>query len=152
MEVVARQGASSRSVSLVRPTRLLPELSRMRGIDLGHRLVPPGGSSRPTLDGARRIRRLTCSTKFTNDCLASSWRLDSMNMKNRLAKLEKIIGRGSTCPQCHGSPIRQICIYEEEPDGTQHLVLGTPPAPCPACGRMSSGVGISEIIAVRPAA
>src|SRR5260370_31964260 len=34
MEVVARQGAPSRSPSLVRPTRLLPELSRMRGLGL----------------------------------------------------------------------------------------------------------------------
>jgi len=75
-----------------------------------------------------------------------------MSMKNRLAKLEKIIGRRSSCPQCHDSPIRQICIYEEEPDGTQRLVHGTPPAPCSACGRMPSAVGVSDIIAVRPSA
>ena len=74
-----------------------------------------------------------------------------MSMKNRLAKLEKIIGRATSCPQCHGAAIRPICIYEEEPDGTQRLVHGTPPAPCPACGRMPSGVGVSEIIFARPA-
>jgi hypothetical protein len=68
-----------------------------------------------------------------------------------LAKLEKIIGPGSSCPQCNDSPIRQICIYEEEPDGTQRLVQGTAPAPCPACCRMPSAVGISDIIAVGPA-
>ena len=74
-----------------------------------------------------------------------------MSMKNRLAKLEKIIGRGASCPQCHGAAIRPICIYEEEPDGTQRLVQGTPPVPCSACGRMPSGVGVSEIIFARPA-
>jgi hypothetical protein len=74
-----------------------------------------------------------------------------MSIKNRLAKLEKIIGRAHSCPQCHDSPIRQICTYEEEPDGTRRLVQGTPPAPCSACGRMPSGVGVSEIIVVRPA-
>jgi hypothetical protein len=73
-----------------------------------------------------------------------------MSMKNRLAKLEKIIGRRSSCPQCHDSPIRQICIYEGVPDGTQRLVQGTPPVPCSACGLMPSGVGISEIIFARP--
>jgi hypothetical protein len=73
-----------------------------------------------------------------------------MSMKNRLAKLEKIIGRCSSCPQCHGSPVRQICIYEEEPDGTQRLVQGTAPAPCSACGLIPSGVGVSEIIFARP--
>jgi hypothetical protein len=57
--------------------------------------------------------------------------LTPMSMKNRLAKLEKIIGRAASCPQCHGAAIRPICIYEEEPDGTQRLVQGTPPAPCP---------------------
>src|SRR5262249_29080293 len=59
MEVVAGQGALRWSPSLVRLSRLLLELSRMRGLDLRHGLVPPGGSGRPTLDGTRRIRRST---------------------------------------------------------------------------------------------
>jgi len=64
MEVVARQGASGRSASLVRPARLLPELSRIRGLELRDRLVAPGGSSRPTLEGAGRLRRPSPSSVF----------------------------------------------------------------------------------------
>jgi hypothetical protein len=73
-----------------------------------------------------------------------------MSLKSRLDRLEKMLGRGSTCPQCHGSPIQEICLYEEEPDGTLRLVSGTPPTPCAACGRMPSSHGISAIIAARP--
>ena len=72
-----------------------------------------------------------------------------MSLKSRLAKLEKILGRPAACPQCHDSPVQQICIYEEEPDGSLRLVEGTPPAPCPACGRMPSADGISKIVIAR---
>jgi len=73
-----------------------------------------------------------------------------MSMKKRLAKLERIMGSAFSCPQCQDSLIRQICTYEEEPDGTRRLIGGTPPAPCPVCGRIPSGDGISEIIIVLP--
>ena len=73
-----------------------------------------------------------------------------MSLKSRLVRLEKTLGRGSACPQCHGSLIQEICFYEEEPDRTLRLLNGTPPTPCPACGRMPSSNGFSAIVAVRP--
>ena len=73
-----------------------------------------------------------------------------MSMKRRLTKLERIIGGRPACPVCRDSAIRQICTYEEEPDGSRRLVAGTPPAPCPACGKIPSGNGIWEVIAVLP--
>ena len=73
-----------------------------------------------------------------------------MSIKNRLAKLEKTLGTFS-CPRCRDSDLRQVCTYEEEPDGTRRLVSGTPPAPCPQCGRIPSGDGhITEIIVALP--
>ena len=72
-----------------------------------------------------------------------------MRIKNRLAKLEKQMRRSFCCPQCRYS-IRQPCIYEEYPDGTRRLVEGTPPAACPACGKVPSGKGVSEVVVVRP--
>jgi hypothetical protein len=72
-----------------------------------------------------------------------------MNLKYRLTKLEKIMGRRVLCPQC-GDARHPVCFYEESPDGTRRLVSGTPPAPCPACGRIASGHSIFEIVAVRP--
>jgi hypothetical protein len=73
-----------------------------------------------------------------------------MSMKRRLAKLEKTFGGGPACLICRDSEIRPICIYEEEPDGSRRLVAGTPPAPCPACGKIPSGDGIWEVIAALP--
>jgi hypothetical protein len=73
-----------------------------------------------------------------------------MSLKNRLAKLEKVLGRRAPCPQCHDSPVQQICMYDEQPDGTLRLVSGTPPTPCPACGRMPSLDDIWAIITKLP--
>jgi hypothetical protein len=71
-----------------------------------------------------------------------------MRMKSRLVKLEKQMGRGFRCPHCQDSRIGQICLYKLQADGTERLTEGTPPAPCPACGKSPSGVAL---IAIPPA-
>jgi hypothetical protein len=73
-----------------------------------------------------------------------------MALKSRLAKLEKIIGCRYFCAQCHDAPIHQICMYDEWPDGTRQLVSGTPPTPCPNCGRIAADGCISQIVVVQP--
>jgi hypothetical protein len=71
-----------------------------------------------------------------------------MALKHRLVRLEKILGVGQApkCPICHDSAIRELCIYWEEEDGTLWLESGTPPKPCPACGKLPKSAGISDII------
>jgi hypothetical protein len=71
-----------------------------------------------------------------------------MALKHRLARLEKTLGLGpaAKCPICHDSAIRGICIYFEEEDGTLRLQSGTPPEPCPACGKLPKRDGVSDII------
>lgn len=71
-----------------------------------------------------------------------------MALKHRLAKLEKSIGLGPAvkCPICRDSAIRGICVYWEEEDGKLRLQSGTPPEPCPACGKLPKSVGVSTIV------
>jgi hypothetical protein len=73
-----------------------------------------------------------------------------MSIKNRLAKLEKIVSSKPSCPVCKDSEIRQTCFYDEYPDGRRQLTSGVPPAPCPACGRIPAEDGIWEITIVVP--
>ena len=69
-----------------------------------------------------------------------------MALKHRLAKLEKILGRAPACPVCKDSAIQDTCVYFEEDDGTLRLDSGTPPEPCPACGKLPKSRGVSTII------
>jgi hypothetical protein len=71
-----------------------------------------------------------------------------MRLRNRLAKLEKQSGGPCQCPHCQDSPIEQICLYELQADGTERLTEGTPPAPCPVCGKVP---GIVKLIVIPPA-
>jgi hypothetical protein len=78
-----------------------------------------------------------------------------MRLRSRLLRLERhkaTIASPDYCPLCGSGPVQQIPIYHLEPDGTERLMHGTAPVPCPRCGRVGRKGEITGIVIVYPRA
>jgi hypothetical protein len=78
-----------------------------------------------------------------------------IRLRSRLSRLERqaatIAPDDPLCPVCGSGPCQQISFWHLGQDGTERLISGPAPAPCPRCGREGKKGTITRIVVVEPA-